>query len=88
MTVTNCVPGFYYTIYGGSTATNLKAFVSEKSRNVLCVSNKPVTFSGVVKPSDAAGFFTIGVGETPGVQPSDRGEVDPPAITDVKTAGD
>ena len=65
------MPGFYYTIYGGSAVTNLRAFVSEKSRNVLCEPNKPVTFSEVVKPSDAAGFFSIGVKETPGVQPSD-----------------
>lgn len=71
VTVEGCVPGFYYTIYGGSTATNLKAFVSEKSRNVLCEPGKPVKFSEVVKPSDAAGFFSIGVKEATGVTPSD-----------------
>ena len=67
VTVEGCVPGFYYTIYGGSAVTNLKAFVSEKSRNVLCEPNKPVTFSEVVKPSDAAGFFSIGARAAPGV---------------------
>ena len=65
VTVEGGVPGFYYTIYGGSTVTNIRAFVSETSRNVLCEPNKPVEFSGVVKPSDAAGFFTIGVLEVP-----------------------
>ena len=64
VTVEGCIPGFYYSIFGGSTATNLRAFVSEASRNVLCEPNKPVTFSEVVKPSDAAGFFTIGVSAT------------------------
>ena len=66
-----CVPGFYYSVYSGSTVTNLKAVVSDKARNVLCGPGRDVEFSGVVKPSDAAGFFTIGVREAPDVQPSD-----------------
>ena len=35
---------------------------------------KKVTTDGSVKPSDAAGFFSIGVKENPGVQPSDLKE--------------
>ena len=31
-----CVPGFYYSVYSGSTVTDLKAVVSDKARNVLC----------------------------------------------------
>ena len=73
------VPGFYYSFYSGSTVTNLGALADEKGRNVLCGTDGDVEFSGVVKPSDTAGFFTIGVGETPGVQPSDRAELEPPA---------
>ena len=67
VTVEGGIPGFYYTIYGGSTVTNIRAFVSEMSRNVLCEPNRPVEFFGVVKPSDAAGFFSIGVGTIPDV---------------------
>ena len=66
-----CVPGFYYSVYSGSTVTNLKAVVSDKARNVLCGPGRDVEFSGVVKPSAAAGFFKVGVREAPDVQPSD-----------------
>ena len=72
VTAKSCgVPGFYYSVYSGSAVTNLKAVVSDKARNVLCGPSKDVEFSGVVKPSAAAGFFTIGVREAPGVQPAD-----------------
>ena len=72
VTVEGCVPGFYYTIYGGASITNIGMFMSEKCRNVLCEPNKPVTFSEVIKPSDASSFFTIGVLEAPIVyKPSD-----------------
>ena len=39
---------------------------------------------------NAAGFFSIGVKDAPGVMPSDRPHVklDPPAVTDVRTLGD
>ena len=73
------VPGFYYSFYSGSTVTNLGAVAAEKGRNVLCGTDRDVEFSGVVKPSDAAGFFTVGVRETPDVHPSDRAELEPPA---------
>ena len=82
------MPGFYYSFYSGGAVTNLGAVAAEKGRNVLCGTDRDVEFSGVVKPSDAAGFFTIGVKEAPSVTPSDRAELEPPAITDVKTAGD
>ena len=82
------MPGFYYSFYSGGTVTDLGAVAAEKGRNVLCGTDRDVEFSGVVKPSDAAGFFTIGVKEAPSVTPSDRAELEPPAITDVKTAGD
>ena len=71
VTVVGCVPGFYYSFYSGSTVTNVRAIVSDGGRNVLCGTDEAVEFSGVVKPSDAAGFFSIGVKETSGVKPSD-----------------
>ena len=81
------VPGFYYSFYSGSTVTNLGALADEKGRNVLCGTDGDVEFSGVVKPSDTAGFFSIGVKETPGVMPSDADspKLVPPAIMDVQT---
>ena len=75
VTVEGCVPGFYYTLYGDPAVTNLRALVSETSRNVLCEPGKPVKFSEVTKPSDAAGFFSVGVMLAPGVGPSDKGGV-------------
>ena len=65
------VPGFYYSFYSGGAVTNLRALAAEGGRNVLCGADKEVKFDGVVKPSDAAGFFSIGVKEAPGVMPSD-----------------
>lgn len=40
-----------------------------------------VTFPQVKKPSDVAGFFSIGARETPAVQPSDKiqSKLEPPA---------
>ena len=64
-----CVPGFFYSLYSGNTVTNLKAVVDAKGRNVLCGADKEVEFGGVVKPSDAAGFFSVGVLEAPKVLP-------------------
>ena len=66
VTVEGCVPGFYYTLYGGSDL----GWVTPRSEGaagtvdvygpVLCEPDKPVTFEAVEKPSDAAGFFSIG----------------------------
>ena len=87
VTVKGCgVPGFYYSLYG---AAGVRALPTTETiyGPVLCGSGKDVEFSGVVKPSDAAGFFSVGVLLAPGVGPSDRAELDPPAITDVGTYG-
>ena len=64
-TVTNCVPGFYYTLYG---AAGVRALPTTETiyGSVLCGTDEEVRFSGVVKPSDAAGFFTTGVSATKG----------------------
>ena len=85
VTVGGCVPGFYYSLYSGSMVTNLGALASETGRNVLCGTDKETTFSGVVKPSSAAGFFAIGAKVIPDVMPSDSPHVkmEPPAIIDV-----
>lgn len=73
VTVKGCgVTGFYYSFYSGSTVTNLTALASEGGRNVLCGQGSDMVFSGVVKPSDAAGFFSVGVLLAPGVGPSDE----------------
>ena len=74
-----CVPGFYYSFYSGGAVTNLRALAAEKGRNVLCGLDGKVEFSGVVKPYGTAGFFTIGVLDTPGVKPSD-GKVPVPPV--------
>lgn len=66
------VPGFYYSFYSGNMVTNVRAGVSVDGRNVLCGTDEEVTFSGVTKPSDEAGFFSVGVKEAGDVQPSDR----------------
>ena len=72
VTVKDCgVPGFFYSFYSGGTVTNLRAVVDKYGRNVLCGTGGEMTFSGVTKPSDAAGFFSIGVKEAPGVDPAD-----------------
>lgn len=63
----------------GGAVTNVRAVADGKGRNVLCGMDGDMEFSGVVKPSDAAGFFSIGAKEAPGVQPSDREELEPPA---------
>ena len=65
VSVEGCVPGFYYSLYSGTALTNVKAFASEKSYNVLCKPETPVTFEEIVKPSDASGYFMIGVLEVP-----------------------
>ena len=77
VTVEGCLPGFYYTLYGGSDL----GWVTPRSEGaagtvdvygpVLCEPDKPVTFEAVEKPSDTAGFFSIGVKETSNVNPSD-----------------
>ena len=70
VSVTNCVPGFYYTLYGAAGVRALPTTETKYGPKLSGVSGE-VTFPEVVKPSDAAGFFSIGAKETPGVQPSD-----------------
>ena len=85
--VTNCVPGFYYTLYGAAGVRALplgdvralplgdvRALPTTETiyGAILCGTDGEVEFDGVTKPSDAAGFFTISVKDTPGVQPSNR----------------
>ena len=59
------VPGFYYTFHSGTAVTNLLPIVSDGGRDVLCGIDEEVTFSGVTKPSDESGFFSVGVLEVP-----------------------
>ena len=66
VTVGGCVPGFYYTLYGAQGLSALPmgdALPTTEATAygpVLCEPDKPVTFEAVEKPSDAAGFFSIG----------------------------
>ena len=63
-------PGFYYTLYGAATLPKrgggggfIETALPETATAygpVLCEPDKPVTFEAVTKPSDAAGFFSIG----------------------------
>ena len=61
---------YYYTLYG---AAGVRALPTTETiyGAILCGTDGEVEFDGVAKPSDAAGFFTIGVKETPDVRPSD-----------------
>ena len=65
VTVTNCVPGFYYSLYDGFEVTNVT--LDANNRDVICGKEETVTFPAVKKPSDAAGFFSIGVLTVPTV---------------------
>ena len=60
VTVTGCVPGFYYTLRGSG---SLEGLGSLEGADVygpeLCGAEGEVTFPEVEKPSDAAGFFSI-----------------------------
>ncbi|MBQ0033630.1 MAG: amidohydrolase family protein, partial [bacterium] len=79
--LTNCVPGFFYSLYDGAAVTNLKATMIGKDLNVLCGMNKEVLFPEVAKPigGQNSGFFSIGVLEIPGVMPGSDGVPVPPA---------
>ena len=71
VTVGGCVPGFYYTLRGSGSLEGLGGLEGSSSVEatedkldvygpVLCEPDKPVTFEAVEKPSDVAGFFSIG----------------------------
>ena len=66
VTVTNCVPGFYYTLRGSGSLEGLGGLEGlDVYGPELCGAGGEVTFSEVVKPSDAAGFFSIGARAAP-----------------------
>ena len=71
--LTNCVPGFYYSLYDGTAVTNLKADIREKNCNVLCDAEKTAVLLEVTPAAacTTSGFFTIGVLETPSVIPGE-----------------
>ena len=59
--LTNCVPGFYYSLYDGSAVTNVSVDLNEDNRDILCGPGKTVTIPVLSQPSSASGFFAIGV---------------------------
>ena len=63
VTVAGCEPGFYYTLYGGQGLTALPETGTVYGPSICSVDGK-VSFPTVAKPSDAAGFFSIGVSTT------------------------
>ena len=63
--LTNCVPGFYYSLYDGSAVTNVSVDLNEDNRDILCGPGKTVTIPVLPQPSSASGFFAIGVLEIP-----------------------
>ena len=68
VTVEGCVPGFYYTLRGSGSLEGLGGLEGlDVYGPELCGAGGEVTFSEVVKPSDEAGFFSIGVLEIPTV---------------------
>lgn len=78
--LTNCVPGFYYSLYDGPSMTNLRADVKAENGNILCGPDQKVVVPVLSKPSPAAGFFSIGVLETPSVNPGESEIVKPQPI--------
>ncbi len=66
--LTNCVPGFYYSLYDGTAVTNLKADLNSDNCNLLCGPGATVTIP-VVPHNPASGFYSIGVLEAPVVVP-------------------
>ena len=61
VTATNGVPGFYYTLHDGALLTGIVPDADTKNRDVLCGADGDVVFPAVGKPSDAMGFFRVGV---------------------------
>lgn len=63
VTLTDCVPGLYYSLLVGADVRNLTPDTEVRNLNVLCGADGKVTFPAIGKPSAAAGFFRIGVKE-------------------------
>ena len=80
--LTNCVPGFYYSLFDGAAVTNIRAVQIEKDLNVLCGTDKKVVIPEVTKPigGQDSGFFTIGVKETSDIVPGSEGKVPVPPV--------
>ena len=64
VTVTGCEPGFYYTLHDGAVLTGIVPDADAANRDVLCGADGEVVFPAVGKPSDAMGFFRVGVDAT------------------------
>ena len=60
VTLVGCEPGFYYTLYGGPELADLST-TGTKYWSELCDADGTFAIPVVAKPSEAAGFFTIGV---------------------------
>ena len=69
--LTNCVPGFYYSLYDGASVTNLKVNVNPLDCNILCGPGTTVVLPVVPQPAPASGFFSIGVLDVPSVIPGE-----------------
>ena len=70
--LTGCTPGFYYSLYSGATVTNITADAETENLNVLCDADGKVEFPMVKKPSEGAGFFSVGPNISPSVEPGDK----------------
>ena len=70
--VGGCEPGFYYTLYGADSLPKCGGLGETALPDGAVYRAEPcgvdgwVTFDEVMKPSAAAGFFTIGVSATKG----------------------
>ena len=60
--VTGCEPGFYYTLHDGAVLTDVVPGMANCDE--LCGGYGEVEFPAVGKPSDAMGFFRVGVSAT------------------------
>ena len=71
--LTNCVPGFYYSLFDGAAVTDLKADIRKANCNVLCGAEKTVYLPEVTPPpgGTVSSFFSIGVLEAPFVIPGE-----------------
>ena len=57
--LTGCTPGFYYSLYTGTTVTNLVADAGNSG--VLCGADGVVEFPTVSKPGEDAGFYKVSI---------------------------
>ena len=72
VTLTGCMPGFYYSLYSGATVTNITADAEAENLNVLCGADGEVEFPKVKKPSEESGFFFVGPNTSDSVAPGDK----------------